>query len=262
MSTNKNLMRLASNATKQAAKFISSTERPPSTEWDHKGQSDFATRVDRDAEEIIREVLLKAEPDSIVVGEELSPTVKKSDLSWIVDPLDGTTNYLHGFPCYAVSIAAVAGDDILAGAVFDITRNMLFETFKGGGAWSGETRLQVSNNTEPSFSLIGTGFPFKVPEKIPAYTKQLGRILQKTSGVRRAGAAALDLVHTASGAFDGFWELSLAPWDVAAGTLLVREAGGVVSDLEGSPDVIKHGSVVAGNPHIHSWLSGVLREAS
>ena len=247
-------MQLASDAAKRAAEYISSTDRPPSSEWDHKGRSDFATRVDRDAEKIITDILLQAEPDSVVIGEELSPRGDRSGLSWIVDPLDGTTNYLHGFPCYAVSIAAMADNEILAGAVYDVTRNTLYETYKGGGAWSGGTKLQVSANVEPSLALIGTGFPFKVPEKIPAYTDQLAGVLAATSGVRRAGAAALDLAFAASGVFEGFWELSLAPWDVAAGTLLVREAGGEVTDLTGSSDVVKHGSIVAGNPQIHEWL--------
>ena len=260
-STNKQLMQIAAGAARRAAQFISSTAPPPSNEWDHKGRSDFATWVDRESEKIIADILLAAEPDSTVMGEELSPETTNSRLSWVVDPLDGTTNYLHGFPGYAVSIAAVAGGEIVAGAVYDVTRQKAFEAFKGGGAWSGGTRLHVSRNVEPSLSLIGTGFPFKVLEKLPAYTDQLAGVLRATSGVRRAGAAALDLAYVASGVFDGFWELSLAPWDLAAGTLLVREAGGAVTDLEGSEEVLKHGSIVAGNQKIHEWLLEFLPQA-
>lgn len=255
-------MQIAAKAVLRAAQFISSTDRPPSSEWDRKGRNDFVTRVDREAEEIISDILIGAVPDSTVTGEELSPETTNPGLVWVVDPLDGTTNYLHGFPGYAVSIAAVAGGEILAGAVYDVTRQKSFEACKDGGAWSDGVRLHVSGNVEPSLSLIGTGFPFKVPGKLPVYTDQLARVLMATSGVRRAGAAALDLAYVASGVFDGFWELSLAPWDVAAGTLLVREAGGAVTDTDGSNAVVKHGSIVAGNQKIHNWLLTLLSDTA
>lgn len=253
-------MELASHAGLEAANFIVGAARPAVKEWDHKGRNDFATYVDRQAEEIIAEILQGAEPGSQIMGEELTPETGESELTWIVDPLDGTTNYLHSFPVFAVSIAAVLDGEIVAGVVRDVNRGTTYRAFTGGGAWADETQLTVSENRDPTLSLIGTGFPFKIPEKLQEYSEQLTRVLKSTSGVRRAGAAAIDLAYVAAGIFDGFWEMYLAPWDVAAGALLVREAGGTITNLDGSSDVAQHGSIVAGNPDIHKWLRGFLAE--
>ncbi len=170
------------------------------------------------------------------------------------------TNFLHGYPAYGVSIAAALDGDVVAGAVADVTRNALYHAVKDGGAWHGDRKLAVSGVSEPANALIGTGYPFKVLDRLPAYLRQFTTILQRTSGIRRAGAASLDFVDMALGRFDGFWELYLAPWDVAASALIVREAGGVVTDLEGGDDIVRHGAFVAGNPVIHEWLMGVLQE--
>ncbi len=200
-------------------------------------------------------------PDSAVRGEEFTPEEKAAELVWVVDPLDGTTNYLHGYPAYAVSIAAVTDGSPKVGVVLDVCRDLTYTAVAADGAWQGDVRLRVSDVTDPATALIGTGFPFKVPDRLPQYIEQFAVLLRHTSGIRRAGSAALDLVDLALGRFDGFWELQLAPWDVAAGTLLVREAGGVVTDSDGSHDVIKHGSIVAGNPVMHDWLLASLRAA-
>jgi myo-inositol-1(or 4)-monophosphatase len=194
------------------------------------------------------------------MGEELSPETSNADLLWVVDPLDGTTNYLHGYPAYAVSIAAVVEGRLAAGVVVDVERDREFHALAGGGAWCGERRLEVSQVGEPTFALIGTGFPFKWPELVPLYLQQFSKILPATSGIRRAGAASLDFVDVALGRLDGFWELMLAPWDVAAGTLIVREAGGTITDLDGSDEFLRHGAFVAGNSAIHRWLLGVLQD--
>jgi myo-inositol-1(or 4)-monophosphatase len=217
--------------------------------------------VDRETERQVADILLSGEPGSIIVGEELSPEVAKADLVWVVDPLDGTTNYLHGYPQYAVSIGALVHGELAVGVIADISRQVIFHASKGGGAWCGESRMDVSRIVDPGVALIGTGFPFRNPELLPRYIRQFTSVMRVASGIRRAGAAALDLVDVALGRFDAFWELSLAPWDVAAGTLMIREAGGVVSDLDGSPEVVKHGSIVAGNPQIHAWLKTVVSES-
>jgi myo-inositol-1(or 4)-monophosphatase len=186
------------------------------------------------------------------------PRAGGGGLLWVVDPLDGTTNYLHGYPQYAVSIAALLDGELAAGVVLDVARNVLYSATAGGGAWCGSSRLAVSSIADPRLALIGTGFPFRTPHLVPRYLRQFCAVHDAASGIRRAGSAALDLADVAQGHFEGFWELDLAAWDVAAGVLLVREAGGVVTDLEGSPDVVCRGAKVAGNPAIHGWLLQML----
>ncbi len=254
------LLRVAVAAAERAAVFIRQATRPRDpTSWGQKGISDFVTEVDRESERIITDYLLQQVPDSAVRGEEFTPEENAAELVWVVDPLDGTTNYLHGYPAYAVSIAAVMDGSPKVGVVLDICRKLTYTAVAEGGAWQGDVRLRVSTVTDPDAALIGTGFPFKVPDRLPQYMEQFTVLLHHTSGIRRAGSAALDLVDLALGRFDGFWELQLAPWDAAAGTILVREAGGVVTDTDGSHDVVKHGSIVAGNPVIHEWLLARLR---
>jgi len=271
---------VARAAAQRGAGYIRSAQHPAvGTAWEHKGALDFVTDVDRGSERLIVETLSKAVPGSRVMGEELSPEVSRGGgehsppqrtqraqspstppgLLWIVDPLDGTTNYLHGYPQYAVSIAAVVNGALVAGVVVDVERNLTYHATAGGGAWCGDERLRVSAVTEPGLSLIGTGFPFRVPRLLPSYLRQFTAINHAASGVRRAGSAALDLADVARGRFEGFWELELAAWDVAAGVLLIREAGGLVTDLEGSPDVVRQGALVAGNPAIHAWLLSILQ---
>ncbi len=252
------LLSAAKRAAAAATEFIRAADRPPDTSWEKKGASDFVTAVDRGAESIIAESLTKDIPGSVVWGEELTPEIASGDPVWVVDPLDGTTNYIHGFPAYAVSIAAVTDGQPRAAVVTDVVRGAQFHATDGGGAWQESMRLSVSERKRPEDCLIGTGFPFKHPDLLAPYLRQFTTILSATSGIRRAGSAALDLTHLARGFFDGFWELALAPWDVAAGTLIVREAGGVVTNLDGSDDVITHGPIVAGNPAVHAWLMDTL----
>jgi myo-inositol-1(or 4)-monophosphatase len=253
------LLLLAETAARRAAGYLRAAAplRDP-TGWTAKGRNDFVTEADRRAEALIADVLLTGAPGSRVVGEELSPGLADEGLVWIVDPLDGTTNFLHGYPACAVSVAAAVDGVLEAGVVLRLEPDWCFRASRGGGAWLGDTRLAVSAITEPAHALIGTGFPFKHPADLPRYQEQFGRIMLATSGIRRAGSAALDLADLAAGRFDGFWELSLAPWDVAAGILLVREAGGRVTGLAGEDRGLGHGPVVAGNPAIHTWLLDVL----
>ena len=261
MQEHRELLDSAIRAAELAAKHIRSTERPTDpTSWAEKGKSDFVTRVDRECEELIAESLLRDIPSSVVMGEELSPeaTDSREGVTWVVDPLDGTTNYLHDYPAYAVSVAALADGVLGAGVVIDVLRQRVYHATAGGGAWCDDKRIGVSLTIEKANALIGTGFPFKNLKLLPDYLQQFSEILTATSGIRRAGSAALDLVDIAAGRLDGFWELSLAPWDVAAGTLLVREAGGIVTNSDGGQDVIRHGPVVAGNTTTHPWLIEVI----
>jgi myo-inositol-1(or 4)-monophosphatase len=231
-------------------------------DWVEKGHADFVSEVDRAAEAVIRDVLLGSYPAAGVLGEELTPeAVHDADLMFVVDPLDGTTNFLHGYPEYAVSIAAARGANVVAGVVLNVPTGERFTARRGGGARRGDLPIRVSNITDPRRALIGTGFPFKHPAALPLWQAQFARIMQVSSGVRRAGSAALDLCDVACGRFEGFWELRLAPWDFAAGALIVREAGGVVTGLDGSPIPLDHGPVVAGNPAVHTWLLGALAPA-
>jgi myo-inositol-1(or 4)-monophosphatase len=253
------LLHLARTAAERAASYLRGVERPADPAgWTHKGSRDFVTEVDRTAERLITDVLLAAEPSSRIVGEELTPAVVSTGLVWIVDPLDGTTNFLHDFPSYAVSIAAAVDGELQAGVVLHVPRQELYSASVGGGAWQGERRLAVSAISEPGFALIGTGFPFKDTTPLAEYQAQFGRIAAATSGIRRPGSAALDLAHVAAGRFDGFWEQRLSAWDIAAGLLLIREAGGIATDLSGRRIGAEHTGVVAGNPAIHAWLLQVL----
>jgi len=256
------LVKVAERAAARAAAYIRTARRPSARDWTEKGRHDFVTEVDRACEALIAEALTRDVPGSRVVGEELTPQLAASgDVVWIVDPLDGTTNYLHGYPQYAVSIACAVRGELCAGVVHDVPRDLVYRASSGGGAWVGEQRLAVSSLTEPGRALVGTGFPFKDEGLLDAYIRQFAAVMESTSGIRRAGAAALDLADVAAGRFDAFWELSLAPWDVAAGVVLVREAGGRVTRLDGSENVLGHGAIVAGNPILHRWLIDLLRNA-
>ena len=261
------LLAAAQLAADRAAAFLLEEEgRRGPDQWSEKGRADFVTEVDRESERMISETLLAAVPGSSVVGEELTPGGASSGgatpgLAWVVDPLDGTTNYLHRFPFYAVSIGAVVDGEPVAGVVHHVSLNIRYHAVAGGGAFQNGTPIHVSRVEKPQQALIGTGFPFKFVDQLPRYQAQFAAVIAGSGGLRRPGSAALDFCEVAAGRFDGFWELVLAPWDVAAGTLIVREAGGVVTGLDGERSVIRHGSIVAGNPVIHGWLMQVLNSA-
>jgi myo-inositol-1(or 4)-monophosphatase len=257
------LLAAAQLAADRAAAYLRREEgRLAPAAWSEKGRADFVTEVDRESERLIAETLVEAAPGSVVVGEELTPDRVSSGLCWVVDPLDGTTNYLHRFPYYAVSIAALVEGEPVAGLVHHVPPGIRYHAVRGGGAFQDGTPIHVSRVTDPRHALIGTGFPFKYVDQLPRYQAQFAAVLSSAAGLRRPGSAALDLCDVAAGRFDGFWELVLAPWDVAAGTLIVREAGGLVTGLDGDPHVIRHGSIVAGNPVIHAWLLELLNAPS
>ena len=231
--------------------------------WESKGRSDFVSEVDKSSERAIAEIVRTRLPSARLIGEELSPHgISTTGLVVIADPLDGTTNFLHGYPEYSVSIAIARDGVLCAGVVLNVPRGDEFTARRGGGAFLDGKRIHVSDLREPARALIGTGFPFKTVEKLPEYLRQFSLVMRGTAGIRRAGSAALDMSSVASGRFDAFWELVLAPWDVAAGILMVQEAGGVVTDLDGNPPRLVGGAFVAGNPAMHTWLLQTVRRAN
>jgi len=218
-----------------------------------KTANDYVSEVDRAAEQSIVRALLEAYPSHSVLAEESGAT-GTSEFQWIIDPLDGTTNFLHGFPQYAVSIALSHKGVLSQAVIYDPVHNDLFTATRGRGAYLNDKRLRISKRTNLQKSLIGTGFPFREFSHIDNYLAIFRDLTQKTSGLRRAGAATLDLAYVAAGRLDGFWEFGLSPWDMAAGSLLITEAGGLVGDLEGNGGYMESGNIVAGNPKIFSQL--------
>ncbi|HLA14449.1 MAG TPA: inositol monophosphatase family protein, partial [Gemmatimonadaceae bacterium] len=257
------LLDIALDAARAAAKVIrAATANRGRLVWEPKGRSDFVSDVDKDAEHSIAEIVARRCPGASVLGEELSPlALSDGEIVFIADPLDGTTNFLHGYPEYATSIGVARNGELRAAVVLNVPRGDEFTARKGAGAWRDGDRIRVSTQRDPARALIGTGFPFKTLELLPRYQKQFSLVMQGTAGIRRAGAAALDLASVACGRFDAFWELTLSPWDVAGGILLIQEAGGVVTDLDGNPSTLTAGAYVAGNPAMHAWLVQTVRRA-
>ena len=218
-----------------------------------KRHNDFVTEVDRSAEQAIIEVLQRSYPDHAILAEE-SGSQGSSEYTWIIDPLDGTTNFIHGFPQYGVSIALRHKSLLTQAVVYDPAKNELFTASRGHGAFLNDRRIRVSRRVHFRDALIGTGFPFRDYSGLDEYLAMFREVTSKTAGVRRAGAAALDLAYVAAGRLDGFWETGLSPWDMAAGALLIQEAGGLVADLEGESDYLQSGRIVAGNPKIFAQL--------
>ena len=218
-----------------------------------KRHNDFVTEVDKNAEQAIIEVLQRSYPDHAILAEE-SGSQGKSDYTWIIDPLDGTTNFIHGFPQYAVSIALRHKNLLTQAVVYDPAKNELFTASRGHGAFLNDRRIRVSKRAQLRDALIGTGFPFRDFSGLDEYMAMFRQVTSKTAGVRRAGAAALDLAYVAAGRLDGFWETGLSPWDMAAGALLIQEAGGLVGDFDGESDYLQSGRMVAGNPKIFAQL--------
>ncbi len=225
-----------------------------------KGVNDFVTEVDQAAEQAIIETLLTAYPGHAILAEESGRThgAKHSDYLWIIDPLDGTTNFIHGLPVYAVSIALAFRGKVEQAVVYDPSRNDLFLASKGRGAFLNDRRLRVSKRTRLADSLIGTGFPFRKGDNFKRYVEMFEQVMQHCAGVRRPGAAALDLCYVAAGWYDGFFETGLNPWDVAAGSLIITEAGGLIGNFTGEADYLYQREVVAGNPKVYGQLVQIL----
>jgi myo-inositol-1(or 4)-monophosphatase len=226
-----------------------------------KGLHDFVSEADREAEAIILSRIRERYPHHAVMAEEASPAAPAAGHRWIVDPLDGTTNFIHGVPVFGVSIAIEDADGLVAGAIHDPLRNEAFHARRNGGAWRNDESIRCSRPDGPHASLVATGFPFRELTRVGRYLAAFEAFMRSTAGLRRAGAACLDLAYTACGRYDGFWEIGLSRWDIAAGVLLVREAGGTVTDVVGGQTMLDSGDIVAAGSELHPMLLEVTRRA-
>jgi myo-inositol-1(or 4)-monophosphatase len=261
MSTLHPMLNIAVKAARRAASIINRASRDlEGVTVTRKRQNDFVTEVDHAAEAAIIEVLKKAYPGHAFLAEE-SGAAGESEYEWIIDPLDGTTNFIHGFPQYAVSIALRHRGVLEQAVVFDPGRNELFTATRGRGAFLNDRRIRVSKRAKLAESLIGTGFPFRDLQHLDEYMAAFKVVTRETAGVRRAGAAALDLAYVAAGRLDGFWEIGLSAWDMAAGALLILEAGGLVTDFDGEPNYLDRGNIVCGAPKVFAPLLQVVQKA-
>ncbi|MGQ9658753.1 MAG: inositol monophosphatase family protein [Thermochromatium sp.] len=249
-------IRAARSAGKLILRFF---DRVDQLRVETKGRNDFVSDVDRAAESAIVQELRERFPNHAILAEEGSGQPGTSEFQWIIDPLDGTTNYLHGFPQFAVSIALLHKGRLECAVVYDPLREELFTAARGQGAQLNDRRIRVSNRQSLEGALIGTGFPFRDHRHIDAYLGMFKAITLATAGVRRPGAASLDLAYVAAGRTDGFWELGLSPWDCAAGALLIQEAGGIVTDLAGGERFLGTGNLVAGNPRVQRAILELIR---
>ena len=248
------MLNIAIRAARSAGELIlRSADNVGRLQIDQKGKNDYASEVDRMAEREIINIIKAAYPEHAILAEE-SGIHKGNDFVWVIDPLDGTTNFLHGFPQYAVSIALKHKGKLEVGVVYDPLRDELFTAKRGGGAMLNNRRLRVTNQTSLKGALIGTGFPFKTDKHLDAYLGMFRALTTDCAGIRRAGAAALDLAYVAAGRLDGFWEIGIMEWDMAAGILLIKEAGGVITDFSFNDNYLESGNVIAGSPKMHQLM--------
>lgn len=254
------LLNIAITAARNASKHILRlSERIDTLQIIEKHHNDFVTEVDQLAEREIIATIQKAYPDHAILAEESGKSNNESNYLWIIDPLDGTTNFLHGFPHYAISIAVQYKDRTDHAVIYDPIRQELFTASRGAGAQLNNRRIRVSPRANLQGTLLGTGFPFKYLEHLPTYLESFQTLTKLAAGIRRAGAATLDLAYVAMGRLDGFWEMGLSPWDIAAGALLITEAGGLISDFNGTENYLNNGNVVTGNPKIFKQMLQALQ---
>ncbi len=253
------MLNIAVRAARNAGRIITrNMDRVDTLSVDVKQRNDFVTDVDRQAEAEIIQTLHRSFPDHAFLAEE-SGSSGDSEYIWIIDPLDGTTNFLHGFPQFAVSIALQQNNRLQHGVVYDPVNDELFTTSRGDGAWLNNKRLRVSKQKNLNYALLGTGFPYRSDQNIDHYLDTFREFVRNTSGVRRPGAAALDLAYVAAGRLDGFWEMGLNTWDMAAGALLIREAGGLIGNLRGEEGWWDSGNILAANPRIFHEMLQILK---
>lgn len=258
------ILGIAIDAARQAGKMILRyVDRIDSIRIDQKNPRDFVTDIDRSAEKIILQTISKKYPNHRIIAEEsgLIEKDKNAEVTWIIDPLDGTTNYIHGFPQVSVSIAVQFKGQLQQAVIYDPIRDELFSAIRGQGAKLNDRRIRVSPCTQLSEALLGTGFSCKFPkEQLQAYFNTMQAFAGEVVGIRRAGSAALDLAYVAAGRLDGFWEMGLKAWDMAAGALMIKESGGIVADNQGNEDYLKSGNILAGNPKIFKAMAMVINE--
>ncbi len=224
-----------------------------------KNKFDFVTEVDKASEKKVIEMIKTRYPDHKIFAEETTRD-KTGGFRWIIDPLDGTTNYIHGVPIFSVSIGLELDGDIMLGAVYDPTRDEMFYAEKGKGAYLNETPIRVSKISDPAVALLATGYPFRVKHYIDSYQESFKRIFHNVSGIRRAGSAAIDLCYIAAGRYDGFWELDLHAWDIAASYVILQEAGGTITDFAGGGEVLQTGNTVASNSLVHAHILDIVKD--
>ena len=229
---------------------------------DRKQHNDFVTEVDKAAEEAIIETLSEAYPNHGFLAEESGELLNNSDHIWIIDPLDGTTNFIHGFPQYAISIALSVNGVLQQAVIYDPNRDELFSASKGAGAYVDRRRLRVASQIKLENALIGTGFPYRQDQDVDQYLKIFAEMTRQCAGLRRPGAASLDLAYVAAGRYDGFFESELKPWDMAAGALIITDAGGLVGNYRGEEGFLESGEIMAGNPRIFAQMAQVLGKYS
>lgn len=245
---------------REAGAFILNERKAFSTKKvEVKGLNDFVSYVDKESEKLIVSRLKEVLPEAGFITEEGTEAKDDNPLKWVIDPLDGTTNFIHGMPFFAVSIALINGKEPLIGVVYEVNQDEMFHGWKNGGAYLNSERIHVSDAATVKDSLLGTGFPYYDYHLLNQYLDLFKHLMQHSHGIRRPGSAATDLAYVAAGRFDGFYEYSLSPWDVAAGILLVQEAGGTVTDFSGGNDAIFTKEIIATNPHIYKEFSELLR---
>ncbi|MEG3592557.1 MAG: inositol monophosphatase family protein [Pseudomonadota bacterium] len=240
--------------------ILRNIQRLDSIKISEKGKNEFVSEVDQKAEEKILSIISKKYPNDSVLAEESGLSKASSDNQWLIDPLDGTTNYIHSFPHYAVSIALQKDKELILGVVYDPFKQELFTAEKGQGALLNNHKIRVSQRTNIEGALLGTGIPFREGQDVEQYMETLRSFIKESAGIRRAGAAALDLAYVASARLDGFWETKLNPWDIAAGIVIVRESGGLITDLEGGENYFDTGNIVAANVKILKSMLKHLRK--
>lgn len=255
------LLNVATAAAREAGNHIMRHfDRVDQLKVAQKGRNDFVSEVDKQAEAIIVDVIREKYPDHAILAEE-GGAAGEHEVRWIIDPLDGTTNFLHQLPHFAVSIAAEVRGELAHGVVYNPFSQELFAASKGAGATLDGRKIRVSKHPGLDGALLGTGFPYRKGDDFPRILGALGQIMQQAAGIRRAGAAALDLAYVAAGRLDGFWEFNLSPWDVAAGMVIVKEAGGMSADIHGRGKPLETGNIVAANPKLCEALGGVLQRS-
>lgn len=227
-----------------------------------KGKGDYVTDLDRQSEDIIIRIIKSAFPDHGIIAEESGTESRDANIRWIIDPLDGTANYVRGIPVFAVSIGIMTGNELTAGVIYNPIPDELFTAEKGKGARLNGKEIRIDDPGTLDRAMLATGFPWRFPKVIDEYTAGLAALIRSAGGIRRLGAAAVDLAYTACSIFNGFWEMRLKPWDIAAGAVIVREAGGIVTDTRGGDSFLETGDIVAGAPRIHAAVLETLRGSS